>query len=199
MGNNDKARCEAFAIMQTRGMQVDTAMKSFFATLVIGIAIIEASAQAGIVVYMNDANAPARCQAFTPGPTNTIRNRVTGSENIGAAMNVACAFENINSYYNGTAPYAAGVQIANNGSVAFTVTCSELSGYFGASGTVINKTSGSIAPGESEFIEFTASDTPDTGDTDLGSYAVGIVCNLPTHAVMGETYSDWTDEDGVEG
>lgn len=180
------------------GIQVDT-MKSFFATLAIGTAVIAAGAQAGSSVYINDANAPARCQAFTPGPTNTVRNRVTGSENIGAAMNVACAFENISSFDYGTAPYAAGVQIANNGNTAFTATCSELSGYFGDAGTVINKTSDPIAPGQSEFIEFTADDTPDTGDTDLGSYAVGIVCNLPTHAVMGETYTDWTDEDGVGG
>lgn len=52
---------------------------------------------------------------FAPGPTNTIRNRVTGAENIGAAMNVACAFENVSSYDYGKYPYAAGVQIANNG------------------------------------------------------------------------------------
>jgi len=180
-------------------MQLDTTMKSFLATLAIGSVVVVANAQAGSSVYINDANAPARCQAFTPGATNTVRNRVTGSENIGAAMNVACAFENISSFDYGLPPYAAGVQIANNGNAAFTVTCSELSGYFGDAGAVINKTTASIAPGEYEFVEFTADDTPDTGDTDLGSYAVGIVCNLPTHAVMGETYTDWMDEDGVEG
>ena len=81
----------------------------------------------------------------------------------------------------------------------FTVTCSELSGYFGDSGVVLNKTSASIAPGGSQYIDFSADDTPDPDDTDLGSYAVGIVCNLPTHAVMSETYSFWTDEDGVSG
>jgi len=176
---------------------VEIALKSCLTTLAIGAAFAATGARADIVAYMNDANAPAHCQAFTPGPTNTIRNRVTGSENIGAAMNVACAFESISSYFNGTAPYAIGVQISNNGSVAFTVTCSELSGYFGDAGTVINKTTASLAPGADEFVEFTAADTPDGDDTDLGYYAVGINCNLPTHAVMGETYSYWTDEDGV--
>ncbi len=177
-----------------------TAMKAFFATLAIAtVLVVAADAQAVSSVYINDANAPARCQAFTPGPTNTVRNRVTGSENIGATMNVACAFESVASYDYGTEPYAAGVQIVNNGSTAFTVSCSELSGYFNNAGVVLNKTSASIAPGGSENIEFTADDTPDTGDTDLGSYAVGIVCNLPTHAVMSETYSFWTDEDGVSG
>ena len=175
-------------------------MKTLFGTLAIAtVLVVAADAQAVSSVYINDANAPARCQAFTPGPTNSIRNRVTGSENIGAAMNVACAFESVSSYDYGTEPYAAGVQIANNGSSAFTVTCSELSGYFGDSGVVLNKTSGSIAPGGSAYIEFTPDDTPDTGDTDLGSYAVGINCSLPTHAVMSETYTFWTDEDGIQG
>ena len=177
-----------------------TAMKAFSATLAItAVLVVAADAQAVSSIYINDANAPARCQAFTPGPTNTVRNRVTGSENIGAAMSVACAFESVASYEYGTEPYAAGVEIVNNGSTALTVTCSELSGYFGDSGVVLNKTSASIAPGGSQSIDFTADDTPDPDDTDLGSYAVGIVCTLPTHAVMSETYSFWTDEDGVSG
>ena len=177
---------------------MNTTIKSFFATLVVGAVVVVATdAQAGMSIYQNDANAIARCQAFTPGPTNTIRNRVTGSENIGAAMNVACAFENVSSINYGTPPYAAGVQITNNGSTAFTVSCSELSGYFSSAGTVINKTTGSIAPGATAYLDFTAADTPDPTDADLGSYAVGINCTLPTHAVMSETYSAWTDEDGT--
>ena len=172
-------------------------MKSCVVTIAIGIAFLVADAHAEPSIYINDANAPARCQAFAPGPTNTIRNRVTGAENIGAAMNVACAFENVSSYDYGKYPYAAGVQIANNGSAALTVTCSQLSGYFGDSGVIIHKTTGSVAPGASEYVEFTAADTPDTGDNDLGYYAVGIVCNLPSHGVIGETYVDWVDEDGV--
>ncbi|MFT3896163.1 MAG: hypothetical protein QM719_00425 [Thermomonas sp.] len=177
---------------------MNVAIKSCFATLAVATVVAAASAQAATGAYINDANAPARCQAFNPGPTNTVRNRVTGSENIGAAMNVACAFENVSSFDYGTNVTEAGVQIGNNASVAFTVTCSELSGYFGDAGVVLNKTSDSIAPGGSQIVGFTADDTPDSGDTDLGSYAVGIVCNLPTHAVMGETYSIWYDEDGVE-
>ena len=172
-------------------------MKSCVVTIAIGIAFLVADAHAEPSIYINDANAPARCQAFAPGPTNTIRNRVTGAENIGAAMNVACAFESVSSLDDGQPPYAAGVQIANNGNAEFTVTCSELSGYFGDSGVIINKTTGSVAPGASEYVEFTAADTPDTGDNDLGYYAVGIVCNLPSHGVIGETYVDWVDEDGV--
>lgn len=176
---------------------MDTAIKSCLATIAVATVFAAAGARAATEAYINDANAPARCQAFNPGPSNTVRNRVTGSENIGAAMNVACAFENVSSFDYATSVTEAGVQIINNGNAAFAVTCSELSGYFGDSGAVINKTSDSLAPGESQIVGFTADDTPDTGDTDLGSYAVGIVCNLPTHAVMGETYSIWYDEDGT--
>ena len=177
---------------------MNTTIKSLLATLAIGaVVVVAANAQAAISAYINDANATAHCQAFTPGPANTIRNRVTGSENTGATMNVACSFESISSAYYGTPPYAAGLQITNYGSAAFTVSCSELSGYFGDSGAVINKTTGSLAPGATAYLDFTAADTPDPGDVDLGFYAVGINCTLPTHAVIGETYSFWTDEDGT--
>lgn len=172
------------------------AIKSCLATLVVGAAFAVPNAAAETQVYINDGNAPAHCQAFTPGPTNTIRNRVTGSENVGAAMNVACAFENISSEDYGQQTYAAGLQIVNNGSVPITVTCSELSGYFGDSGTLVTKTTASIAPGADEFMDFTADDTPDPDDTTLG-YAVGINCTLPTHGLISETYASWVDEDGV--
>ncbi|MGH6610636.1 MAG: hypothetical protein ACRECQ_10285, partial [Burkholderiaceae bacterium] len=39
------------------------------------------------------SNAVNYCQAFTPGSSNTIRNRVIGVENVGSAsVAVACAF-----------------------------------------------------------------------------------------------------------
>lgn len=177
---------------------MNIAVKSSLATIAVATVFAAAGVQASSQAYINDANAPARCQAFTPGPTNTVRNRVTGSENIGPAMNVACAFESVSSFDYGTPVVSAGVQVANNGSTPLTVTCSELSGYFGDAGAIISKTSDTVAPGESQYVDFDANDTPDPGDTDLGSYAVGIVCNLPTHAVMSETYSIWYDEDGIE-
>jgi hypothetical protein len=168
-------------------------------SLAIGIAMFATAAQANHEVYTSASNAPAHCQAFTPGPTNTVRNRVTGAENTGPAMNVACAFESIGSDAAVQPVTDAGVQIANNGSSAFSVSCSELSGYFGDAGTVIAKTTGSVAPGASEQVDFSAEDTPDEEDGDLGYYTVGIVCNLPTHAVIGGTHATWYDEDGVGG
>jgi hypothetical protein len=177
---------------------MNIAMKSSLATLAAAAAFAAANAGAVSQIYMNDANAPAHCQAFTPGPTNTVRNRVTGSENIGAAMNVACAFENVSSLESGSPTIAVGLQVGNNGNYPFTVTCSELSGYFGDAGMVITKTTESINPGSSTYVDFDSDDTPDEEDTDLGSYSAGIVCNLPSYAVMSETYALWADEDGVE-
>jgi hypothetical protein len=168
------------------------------AALAAGIVLFAPGASANHQTYAIDSNAPAHCQAFAPGPTNTIRNRVTGAENIGAAMNVACAFESIGGEATVQPVAAAGLQVANNGSAAFSVSCSELSGYFGNAGTVLNKSSDSIAPGNSAAIDFSADDTPDEEDGDLGSYAVGIVCNLPTHALIADTHATWDDEDGIQ-
>ena len=177
---------------------MDTNIRSGLAVaLAIGIAFFATGAQANHEVYVSDSNAPAHCQAFTPGPTNTVRNRVTGAENIGAAMSVACAFESIGSDAAVQSVTDAGVQIVNNGNTVFTVTCSELSGHFGDAGTVIAKTTASIDPGASVHVDFSADDTPDEEDGDLGYYTVGIVCNLPTHAVIAETHATWYDEDGV--
>ena len=47
---------------------------------------------------------PDKCQAFTPGVTNTIRNRVVGAENVGAnPIAVACVFELSDVYFASTA------------------------------------------------------------------------------------------------
>jgi hypothetical protein len=166
-------------------------------TAAIGTAFVAATAGAAVTTYYNEGNAPGHCQAFTPGPTNTVRNRVSGSENIGAAMSVACAFENVSSAGSGSYTTSAAVVLYNNSNGAFTVNCSELSGYLGNTGTVLSKTSDSILPGSDTNVEFSAEDTADTSDTDLGSYSVGIVCNLPTFAVITDTYASWTDEDGI--
>ena len=162
------------------------------------MALFAPGARANHQTYGSDSNAPSHCQAFAPGPTNTIRNRVTGAENTGAAMNVACAFESIGGYASVQSVATAGVRVANNGSAEFSVSCSELSGYFGNAGTVLNKTSAGIAPGASASLDFSADDTPDEEDGDLGSYAVGIVCNLPTHGLLSDTHAAWDDEDGME-
>jgi hypothetical protein len=175
-----------------------TLFKSCLMTAAVGAAFVATATSAAVVTYYNEGNAPGRCQAFTPGPTNTVRNRVSGSENIGAAMNVACAFENVSSAEGGSYSTSAGISLYNNSSSnTFSVNCSELSGYLGDAGTVLSKTSESMAPGGSATVEFSADDTADVSDTDLGSFDVGVVCNLPTNAAMTDTWATWTDEDGM--
>lgn len=176
---------------------MSNALKACLATAALGTALAATTASAAVATYYIDGNAPSMCQAFTPGPTNTVRNRVSGSENIGALMNVACAFENMGSASGGYTE-SARVSLYNNSASAFSVNCSALSGYFGAVvGTVLNKTSDPMDPGAGTTVNFSEADTPDGADTDLGSYSVGIVCGLPTGGVITSTEASWTDENGV--
>ena len=111
--------------------QWDTAMKNLFRHAAITATVLgrRGRCAGGISGLHQRCQCPRALPGFHPGPTNTVRNRAHGSENIGAAMNVACAFESVASCDYGTEPHAAGVQIANNGSPAFTASPAELSGY----------------------------------------------------------------------
>ena len=61
-----------------------------------GLAMHAGNANAELALHTISGNAVNYCQAFTPGPANTIRNRVVGSENVGPnAMNVACNFHSV--------------------------------------------------------------------------------------------------------
>jgi hypothetical protein len=170
-------------------------LKMSVLTSVIGLAVVSAHADAAVVDIYSEGNAAKLCQAFTPGPANTIRNRVTGSENVGATMNVACAFDNTG---RGSATYTKYVAVGlyNNSGATISVTCAMLGGYFGHAGTVVSKTVNIAAAGGTS-ISFTAADTLDPADTDLGGWQVGINCTLPTGGVITWTRSRWQDEDGV--
>jgi hypothetical protein len=68
--------------------------------VVSGLSLHPGHARAVVLTHHLFANGVDFCQAFTPGPANTIRNRVVGPENVGTApINVACDFF---SEYNGT-------------------------------------------------------------------------------------------------
>ena len=172
-------------------------VKASLLTVAVGIAFASANSNAAVVVYGSAANAPGRCQAFTPGPSNTIRNRVVGSENIGAPMAVACDFETTFSEVS-TNAVAVDMYFSNNGTAGpVTVNCTMLNGWQGADGAVAVNKSVSVANGTQSQIEFTPNDTPDTTDTDLGFVLVGVNCTLPTNAVINDTYVYWGDENGV--
>ncbi|MCY7354141.1 MAG: hypothetical protein LH470_03515 [Lysobacter sp.] len=167
-------------------------------TLAIGSVFAASSSQAALVTYVETANAPSHCQAFTPGVSNTIRNRVVGSENIGTPIAVACAYQKPFSATS-TAPTRVELWFSNNTTAAFTVNCTLLTGWQGATGAVaVNKSVSVPASSNSAtFIAYTAADTPSTTDTDLGFDQVGVNCTLPTGAVINDSYVSYQDENGV--
>lgn len=167
-------------------------------TLAIGSAFAASSSQAALVNYVETANAPSNCQAFTPGPSNTIRNRVVGSENIGTPIAVACAFQKPYSATS-TAPTRVDVYFSNNGTSSITINCTLLTGYQGDPGAVaINKSVTLPAGSQSTvFVSYTAADTPSSTDTDLGAEQVGVNCTLPTGGVINDTYVQYQDDNGL--
>jgi hypothetical protein len=172
-------------------------VKASLLTVAVGIAFASANSNAAVVIYGSAANAPGRCQAFTPGPSNTIRNRVVGSENIGAPIAVACDFETTFSEVS-TNVVAVDMFFSNNSTAGpVTVNCTMLNGWQGAEGAVAVNDSVSVTNGTQAEIYFDSDDTPDPADTDLGFVLVGVNCTLPTNAVINDTYVYWGDENGV--
>ena len=158
--------------------------------------------EAGLAQHSVTSNAINYCQAFTPGPANTIRNRVVGAENVGTTMNVACNFHSMtNGAAGASAPTMLRVYFANNNpSGTITVSCTLLTGHQGMSGAyAVSKTTGPIAPGgvEQDSLAWTAADNPVPGATTLGSSLVGINCTLPTGAVINDTHLHWTMDNGL--
>lgn len=169
-----------------------------------GLAMQAGTADAAVATQTLAGNAVNYCQAFTPGPANTIRNRVVGSENVGPnTMNVACAFH---SMYNGdptntSNPTGLWVYFSNNKTADLTVTCTLLTGYQGSS-TTYAVTKSVVIPAGSQAdtsLSWTYEDNPeyDLGATDLGNQLVGINCTLPVGVVINDTYMDWTMDNGV--
>jgi len=162
-------------------------------TLAVAGLVASNSAQAVVTTKGLMANAPAHCQAFTPGPTNTIRNRVVGSENVGATMNVACSFEKgfteDSSYVRGVTMYFNN----SNASASITVNCTLLTGWQGMTGAVAINKSVVVDAHTQTSLTFSADDTADAMDTDLGADLVGVNCTLPTGAVINDTYLFWDE------
>lgn len=172
-------------------------IKTALLTVAVGTAFAATDVTAAIVAYGNGANAPARCQAFTPGTANTIRNRVVGAENVGASpVAVACAFETEFSA-DSTNALAIELYFSNNAVADASVNCTLLTGWQGADGAVAVNKSTDVVNGTQSVIAFDASDTPSATDTDLGFIIVGANCTIPTSVVINDTYVFWGDENGV--
>lgn len=168
--------------------------KAGMLTIALGAVFASTDSNAALVVYGSAANAPGRCQAFTPGPTNTIRNRVVGSENIGSPIAVACDFE-AGVSNTSTNVIAVDMWFSNNGtSGPINVNCTMLNGWQGADGAVLVNKSVSVTAGTQSEIYY---DGDDIGEADLGFSLVGVNCILPTNGVINDTYVYWGDENGV--
>lgn len=166
-------------------------------TIALGAVFATADSHADIVAYGSAANAPARCQAFTPGVSNSFRNRVVGSENIGVPNAIACAFEAGISETSSNV-IEVSMWFSNNGtSGPQTVNCSMLTGFQGQAGAILVNKTASVVAGEQTEIFYDATSTPSTTDVDLGFILVGVNCTVPTSVVVNDTYVYWADEDGV--
>lgn len=178
---------------------MNNSLKFGLLTLVIGAAVATTSASATVVDMGTMANAPAICQAFTPGITNTIRNRVIGSENVGPPIAIACDFVKPFSESDSNV-IAVQLYFSNNNAsgASANVNCTMLTGFQGESGAIAINKSVSIDPqGRGETILFDSNDTPDTTDRDLGNTLVGINCTLPKGVAINDTYLLYEDENGV--
>lgn len=174
--------------------------KSIFLLLALATLGFIGTAQSAIAEHAIRGNSVNYCQAFTPGPANTIRNRVIGAENVGATMNVACNFASLT---NGAAgadyPKRLSVYFSNNSAAQISISCSLLTGYAGQStGYLVTKTvlvaAGSVAISN---LSWGPADNPTAGALNLGNSFIGINCTLPTGAVMNDTYLYWDMNNGV--
>lgn len=167
----------------------------------LGLAMNATTARAAVALYDFDSNAVNYCQAFTPGPANTVRNRVIGSENVGTAtMNVACNFHSMYGAPSTTNPSDLYVYFTNNNTTGtITVSCTLLTGYQGQGGTSQYTVTKSVvlAAGANLGLEWHASDNPNAGATDFGTDLVGINCALPHGGVINDTYLYWQQDNGV--
>lgn len=163
-------------------------------TLVISAALAPAVGNATEVPQVIASSAMAHCQSFTPGVTNTIKNRVIGSENIGNPLAIACAFE-----VDAGAMTADGVQsitlyLNNHGTASFDIPCTLAVGPEGAFSYFVSKTT-TVAPGVQNSVEFTPADGG-SADAGFGDYLVGLTCTLPKNAIVNDTYVAYTIDNG---
>lgn len=177
---------------------VNNTLKFGLLTLAVGAAAATTIASANVVTMGLMANAPAICQAFVPGISNTIRNRAIGSENIGPQATITCDFLKPFSE-NDSNVVAVQLYFSNNNTAGspVTVSCTMLTGYQGMAGAImVNKTI-NMGPQGHDTILYDSDDTPAPADQDLGNTLVGVACKLPTGVIVNDTYMVYADEDGV--
>ena len=162
-------------------------VKASLLTLVISAAFAPVNANATEVPQVIASSSMAYCQAFTPGVTNTITNRVIGSENTGTKnISIACAFEVDSGTMTGAGVQWVSIVLNNHGLDPFDVKCTLATGFEGAFNFSIAKTT-QVDPGVPVAVVFTPADGG-SADDGFGDYLVGLTCVLPPKAIVNDTY-----------
>lgn len=168
----------------------------------LGLAMNASNVQAAITQHEFDGNAINYCQAFTPGPTNTIRNRVLGAENVGTAtISVACDWSSLFGDSGTTDPEEVDLYFSNtNATGSVHITCTLLTGYQTEGGAQQWTSTKSIdVPAGTQGVDpifFDGSDNP-TPTTSLNNWLIGVNCAVPHGGVINDTYFYWHADDGV--
>lgn len=167
-----------------------------FATIALGALFSAPTAQAAVTGASMHFNGPAVCQAFTPGPTNTIRNRVLGAENVGTStVNVAC---DLISRLSTGSTALTGVSMwfsNNNPSGTITVTCTVLTGYQTGPNQAFTRTA-NVTVGSQSNISFAPTDFG-SSLTEFPGYLAGVNCALPPGGVINDIHTYQNEENGV--
>ena len=176
-------------------------LKMGLLTLAIGSAFSATDSRAAVSQHFSDSNAVNYCQAFTPGVSNTIRNRVIGAENIGtASVAVACNYASTqNTHDTSDQRLASLAQVFyNNSAASVTISCTLATGSPGINfGDTYSSTKTlTLAPGVANFIVFDGNDNP-TASATFNNNVVGVNCILPTHVIATDVELAWSAEDGI--
>lgn len=158
--------------------------KAALATAFFGVLLGASQAASAEQSHYVSSNAVDKCQAFTPGVTNTIRNRVSGAENVGTQpIAVACVFELSETYGMGSAIVDdVDIYIKNGSSSPMSVSCSLLPGDPSNLGTIVTK-SIDLDPGETSSVQYGAGDA----GAPWSVFGMGVNCNVPPKAIITET------------
>lgn len=179
-------------------MSLSIDLKTVAAVTTLSLLLHAGDANAVLAQHRYSSNAVNYCQAFTPGPSNTIRNRVIGSENIGTVpVAVACSMMTTS---NGDAlaapPHRLEAFFSNRTAASMSVTCTMLTGHDGESNAyAVNKTTTVPAAGRSS-VSWTQADHP-LGASTLGNDQIGFNCTLPPNMIITDIYMYWNQDNGV--
>ena len=170
---------------------MNPSVKASLLALVVSAAFAPVNGNATEVPQIIASSAMAHCQSFTPGVTNTITNRVIGSENTGTKnIGIACAFEVDAATMTEDGVQSVTIFLNNHGTEAFDVKCTLATGFEGAFNFTINKTT-TVDPGVPAEVEFRPADGGSEADG-FGDYLVGLTCILPPKSIVNDTYVAYT-------